>query len=156
VAPVPDVAFIALGSNLGDRDAYLARARLALAELPLSRVIAESTIEETAPLGPSDQPAYLNQMVALRTDLPPRTLLTHLLEIEQSQGRRRDGRWGPRTLDLDIVTYRDTTVDDPDLHVPHRELPNRAFWQRELEELERAIVTPTAADGNGRLREGDA
>ena len=140
---MPDVAFVALGSNLGDRHAYLSRARAALATLPGTRVIGESTIEETAPLGPSDQPAYLNQMVALETDLSPRTLLTHLLDIEQSQGRRRDVRWGPRTLDLDIVNYRDTIVNDPDLQVPHRELPNRDFWQRELAELSSAQRAPS-------------
>jgi len=129
------MAFIALGSNLGDRAAMIARARAALAALPDTRVIAESTIEETAPLGPSDQPAYLNQMVAVETELPPRTLLTHLLEIERRAGRRRDVRWGPRTLDLDIVMFEDTTVNEPDLQVPHRELANRDFWQRELAEL---------------------
>ena len=137
---VPDVAFIALGSNLGDRNGFLSRARGALAALPESRLIGESTIEETAPLGPTDQPAYLNQMVALETMLAPRALLTHLLEIERNEGRRRHVRWGPRTLDLDIVAYRDATVDDPDLQVPHRELPNRDFWQRELAELRGAIA----------------
>lgn len=130
-----DVAFIALGSNLGDRAAYLSRARAALAALPGSRVLAESSIEETAPLGPADQPPYLNQMVALETPLAPRELLDRLLDIERREGRRRDVRWGPRTLDLDIVMYRDQTCDEPDLHVPHRELPNRDFWQRELDEL---------------------
>ena len=130
-----DVAFIALGSNLGDRAAYLSRARAALAALPGSRVLAESSIEETAPLGPADQPPYLNQMVALETPLAPRELLDRLLDIERREGRRRDVRWGPRTLDLDIVMYRDQTCDEPDLHVLHRELPNRDFWQRELDEL---------------------
>ena len=134
-----DVAFVALGSNLGDRDAYLARARAALSELPATRVLAASRIEETAPLGPADQPAYLNQMVALETELEPRALLTHLLEIERTEGRRRDVRWGPRTLDLDIVAYRHAIVSDPDLSVPHRELPNRDFWQRELAELRGAL-----------------
>jgi 2-amino-4-hydroxy-6-hydroxymethyldihydropteridine diphosphokinase len=133
--PVSDVAFIALGSNLGDRNGFLARAREALAALPDSRVVGTSTIEETAPLGPTDQPPYLNQMVALETELTPRTLLEHLLEIEQREGRQRSARWGPRTLDLDIVAYRDATVNDRDLQVPHRELPNRDFWQRELAEL---------------------
>ncbi|HEY4305600.1 MAG TPA: 2-amino-4-hydroxy-6-hydroxymethyldihydropteridine diphosphokinase [Gemmatimonadaceae bacterium] len=137
--PVSDVAFIALGSNLGDRHAYLSRARWALDALPASRIVAESTIEETAPLGPADQPAYLNQMVALETTLEPHALLTSLLEIEQREGRQRDVRWGPRTLDLDIVAYRDATVNDEDLQVPHRELPNRDFWQRELAEL-RSII----------------
>ena len=131
----PSVVYLGFGSNLGDRDAYLARARQALAALPGSRVVGASTIEETAPLGPADQPAYLNQMIALETALAPRALLTRLLEIEQREGRRRDVRWGPRTLDLDIVVFGDRTVNEADLQIPHRELPHRAFWQREMEEL---------------------
>lgn len=132
---VLDVAYVALGSNLGDRHGSLARARAALAALPTSRVVGESSIEETPPLGPSDQPSYLNQMIALETELTPRELLTHLLAIEQAEGRRRDVRWGPRTLDLDIVRYEKQTVDEPDLQVPHPEIANRDFWQRELIEL---------------------
>ena len=134
--PTPDVAFVALGSNLGDRAGFLSRAREALAALPNSRILAESSIEETAPLGPADQPAYLNQMVALETPLAPRELLERVLEIERAEGRRRNVRWGPRTLDLDIVAYRVQTCDEPDLCVPHPELPNRDFWQRELAELQ--------------------
>jgi 2-amino-4-hydroxy-6-hydroxymethyldihydropteridine diphosphokinase len=130
-----DVAYIALGSNIGDRTGYLARARTALAALPGGRVIAESSIEETEPLGPVPQEKYLNQMVALETTLAPRVLLAHLLEIETAEGRSRNVRWGPRTLDLDIVSFEKQRVDDPDLHVPHAELPNREFWQRELAEL---------------------
>lgn len=132
-----DVAYIALGSNVGDRDAHLARARAALAALPDSRVVAESSIEETAPLGLIDQPSFLNQMVAVETSLAPRDLLGHLHAIEAREGRVRRARWGPRTLDLDIVCFDRQTVDDPDLHVPHREIPNRPFWQRELDELRR-------------------
>jgi 2-amino-4-hydroxy-6-hydroxymethyldihydropteridine diphosphokinase len=135
VRPMRDVAYVALGSNLGDRLATLVRARLALAALPDTRVIGESAIEETAPIGPLDQPPYLNQMIALDTALVPRDLLIHLLEIEQREGRVRGERWGPRTLDLDIVRYESLVVDAPDLHVPHRELANRDFWQRELAEL---------------------
>ena len=130
-----DVAYVALGSNLGDREGYLARGRAALAALPGSRIVAESSIEETLPLGGADQPAYLNQMVALETSLAPRELLVQLLAIEQREGRTREVRWGSRTLDLDIVAYAHSTNDEPDLHVPHRELPNRDFWQRELAEL---------------------
>ena len=129
------MAYIALGSNLGDRDAYLARAREALAALPDSRILQTSTIEETAPLGPADQPPYLNQMVALETELSPRELLTRLLAIEAAEGRRRDVRWGPRTLDLDIVRFERQTASEPGLEVPHPELANRDFWQRELAEL---------------------
>ena len=130
-----DVAFIALGSNLGEREAYLARARAALSALPRSRVIAESSIEETEPVGPVDQPRYLNQMVSLETELTPHELLAHLHEIEAREGRTRATRWGPRTLDLDIVRFERQTVADDALTVPHPELANRAFWERELLEL---------------------
>jgi len=130
-----DVAFVALGSNLGDRTAMLANARAALARLPRTRIVGESSIEETEPLGPVEQPRFLNQMLALETALSPRELLEHLLVIERAAGRTRGVRWGPRTLDLDIVRYTNQTVSDPDLRVPHPELPNRPFWQRELAEL---------------------
>lgn len=130
-----DVAYIALGSNLGDRHGYLARARSALAALPESRILAESSIEETEPLGHLDQPYYLNQMVALETGLSPHALLAHLQEIEAHAGRTRHQRWGSRTLDLDIVCFDRQTVQEIELRVPHPELPNRQFWQRELAEL---------------------
>lgn len=130
-----DVAYVALGSNLGDRHGYLARARAAIAELPGTRIVGQSSIDETAPIGPADQPAFLNQMIAIETELAPRALLDALLGIERAEGRIRGVRWGPRTLDLDIVRYEQQTVDEPDLHVPHRELAHRDFWQRELAEL---------------------
>ncbi len=130
-----DIAYIALGSNLGDRSEYLAAARSALGELPGSRVIAASSIEETAPVGGVPQGPYLNQMVALDTTLSPRALLDALHEIERAAGRVRDVHWGPRTLDLDIVRFEHQEVREPDLVVPHPELPNRDFWRRELAEL---------------------
>ena len=131
-----DVAYIALGSNLGDRDEHLARARAALARLPSSRVVGVSAIEETAAIGPP-QAAYLNQMIALETALAPLELLDALQAIERAAGRERSVRWGPRTLDLDIVCFECATVNEPRLRVPHPELPNRDFWQRELAELRR-------------------
>lgn len=138
-----DVAYVALGSNLGDREAHLASARAALAAIARSRVIAESPVEETAPLGPPGQGAYLNQMVALETELTPAELLAELQGIERRAGRVRDVRWGPRTIDLDIVTMRDQRCDDHRCRVPHPELPNRDFWQRELAEL-RSVLRPPA------------
>jgi 2-amino-4-hydroxy-6-hydroxymethyldihydropteridine diphosphokinase len=134
-ASVADVAYIALGSNLGDREAHLAAAREGLAAVPRSRVIGLSAVEETAPLGPPGQGAYLNQMVALETSLAPAALLAELQRIERRAGRVRDVRWGPRTIDLDIVMMRDQRCDDPSCRVPHPELANRDFWQRELAEL---------------------
>ena len=130
-----DTAYIALGSNLGDRDAELSRARAALADLPDTRVVGESAVEETAPLGPVSQGPFLNQMVAVETALPPRDLLERLKAIEQRAGRVRAERWGPRVIDLDIVCYERQTANDADLRVPHPELKNRDFWQRELHEL---------------------
>jgi 2-amino-4-hydroxy-6-hydroxymethyldihydropteridine diphosphokinase len=126
---------VALGSNLGNRDGYLAQARTALGALPETELIAASRIEETAPLGPVPQPPYLNQMVLLRTALSPRALLEACRAIERAAGRQRRERWGPRTLDLDLVRVGSRTVDEPDLQLPHPELPRRDFWQRELVEL---------------------
>ena len=130
-----DVAYVALGSNVGDRDAHLAEARRALAALPESRIVAATAVEETAPIGPVEQQPYLNQMVALETTLAPLALLDRLLEIERAAGRVRTIRWGPRTLDLDIVLFETQTVAHERLTVPHPELPRRDFWQRELAEL---------------------
>lgn len=129
-------AYVALGSNLGDRDAHLAHARARLVALPQTRLVGLSRVEETAPLGPVAQPPYLNQMVLLETALSPSELLAHCRAIEAERGRERGERWGPRTLDLDIVRYGARTVREPDLTIPHPELPNRRFWQREIEEIE--------------------
>lgn len=133
------VAYIALGSNLGDRVAHLAAARDLLAALPGTVLEAASTIEETAPLGGLDQPSYLNQMVRLRTGLTPRALLEACQRIERSRGRQRaaGARWASRTLDLDIVLFGDRLVEEPGLTIPHPRLPERDFWQRELVELGR-------------------
>jgi 2-amino-4-hydroxy-6-hydroxymethyldihydropteridine diphosphokinase len=133
--PGPERAYVALGSNLGDRAAHLRAAREALGSLPGTRVVAATPIEETAPLGGKDQPLYLNQMVLLETTLEPRTLLRALQAIEHQQGRQRTERWGSRTLDLDIVRFGDRQVSETDLIIPHPELPNRDFWRRELAEL---------------------
>ncbi|HEU4566357.1 MAG TPA: 2-amino-4-hydroxy-6-hydroxymethyldihydropteridine diphosphokinase [Gemmatimonadaceae bacterium] len=133
-----DVAYIALGSNIGDRAAHLAFARDALAALPESRVVALTEAEETAPVGGVAQDPFLNQMVALETALSPHALLHALQEIERRGGRVRAVRWGPRTIDLDIVMFERQEVRAPDLIVPHPELPNRDFWQRELAQLRRA------------------
>jgi 2-amino-4-hydroxy-6-hydroxymethyldihydropteridine diphosphokinase len=132
-----DIAYLALGSNVGDRAGYLAAAREALAQLPRSRVLAMTSAEETAPLGGATTEPFLNQMIAVETELSPRALLDAILAIEQQAGRVRTIRWGDRTLDIDIVRFARQEVREPGLTVPHPELPNRDFWQRELAELER-------------------
>jgi 2-amino-4-hydroxy-6-hydroxymethyldihydropteridine diphosphokinase len=133
---VTELAFVALGSNVGDRAANLDRARVAMSLLPATRLAALSSVEETAPLGAMAQPPYLNQMVALRTRMEPVALLQALHRIESALGRVRGSRWAPRTIDLDLVQYGERTVDEPHLTLPHPGLPRRDFWQRELRELD--------------------
>ena len=130
-------AYVALGSNLGDRAAMLAFARERLATLPGTRLCGASAIEETEPLGGLAQPLYLNQMVALETELAPRELLAACPAIEAAAGRERKVRWESRQLDLDLVRYGELSLHDPELVLPHPGLAERAFWQRELAELER-------------------
>lgn len=137
--PVSEIAYIALGSNLGDRHAYLARARDAIDALSECRVVAASAVEETVPLGGLAQPPYLNQMLAVETTLDPATLLARLHRIEADAGRVRSNRWESRTLDLDIVLFDDRVVNTAELTLPHPGLLKRDFWQRELAELRDAM-----------------
>ena len=130
-----EVAYVALGSNLGDRARYLADARAALDASPGTRVTAASRVEETAPIGPAGQGAYLNQMLRVETTLAPAALLDAAQAVERAAGRVRDVRWGPRTLDVDLVLFDGRAVDTPRLRLPHPELTHRDFWQRELAEL---------------------
>lgn len=130
-----DVFYIALGSNLGNRELALTRARAAIGAIRDTRLLAASEVEETEPIGHVQQGNFLNQMVAVSTTLAPRTLLAALHRIERAAGRVRVHRWGPRTLDLDIVMQEGKEYADETLVIPHPELPNRDFWQRELAEL---------------------
>lgn len=133
--PAGRVAYVALGSNLGDRAAHLAFGRERMAALPGTRLLRASRIDETAPLGDVPQGPYLNQMVALATTLSPPTLLEALHAIERDAGRERRVRWGPRTLDLDLVLVEGVESTDGALQLPHPGLHDREFWQRELDEL---------------------
>ncbi|MGA7980373.1 MAG: 2-amino-4-hydroxy-6-hydroxymethyldihydropteridine diphosphokinase, partial [Chromatiaceae bacterium] len=121
-------AYIALGSNLADPERQVRDAVSELATLPGSTLGVCSALYQTAPVGPPGQPDYINAAVRLDTRLPPRALLGELQAIELRHGRQRDGtRWGPRTLDLDILIYGDEQVDELGLTIPHPELPRRAF-----------------------------
>lgn len=130
-------AYLALGSNLGDRAAHLAHARARLGELPDTTLLGASRIEETEPLGGLPQPPYLNQMLAIDTALSPRKLLEAGHRIEAETGRVRRTRWEPRTLDVDLVQYGEVASDEPGLLLPHPGLAERDFWARGLEELHR-------------------
>jgi 2-amino-4-hydroxy-6-hydroxymethyldihydropteridine diphosphokinase len=138
---VTERVFVSLGSNVGDRAAHLAHARARLGGLPGTRLAGVSRVEETAPLGTVPQGPYLNQMVLLETTLTPAALLAECRAIEVERGRERRERWGPRTLDLDIVRFGVRSVQEPGLTIPHPELPRRDFWRREIAELEALVVT---------------
>ncbi|MGZ8376705.1 MAG: 2-amino-4-hydroxy-6-hydroxymethyldihydropteridine diphosphokinase [Gemmatirosa sp.] len=133
-----ETVYLALGSNLGDRDAHLAFARTRIGALPDTRVLDASPVEETAPIGPASQGPYLNQMLRVDTALAPEALLDACLAIEADAGRDRAAtpRWGARTLDVDLVLFGARRVDVPRLRVPHPELERRGFWQRELAALD--------------------
>ena len=140
-----ELVFVALGSNLGDRAAMLGFARDAIAAMPDTRLLAASSVEETAPIGPPGQGAYLNQMLALRTGQSPLGLLDLLLEVEHRAGRERRERWAARTLDCDVVRFGERRIAHPRLVVPHPELWRRDFWRRELDELLAAPAVREAA-----------
>ncbi|MBA3657738.1 MAG: 2-amino-4-hydroxy-6-hydroxymethyldihydropteridine diphosphokinase [Gemmatimonadaceae bacterium] len=131
--------YIALGSNLGDKSANLLAARAAIAAIMETRIVAHTSVEETEPIGPVHQPTYLNQMLAVETSLSPEQLLSELHVIERQCGRERRERWGPRTLDLDIVKFGEQVVNTSSLTIPHPEIPNREFWKRQIAELETVL-----------------
>jgi 2-amino-4-hydroxy-6-hydroxymethyldihydropteridine diphosphokinase len=136
-------AYVGLGSNLGDRDRNVRAAVDRLGEGALT-VVRLSTIRETEPVGVTDQPKFLNAVAALETVLRPRALLDRLLEIERELGRDRtaERRWGPRTIDLDLLLYEDEMIDEPGLTVPHPRLAERRFVLEPLHELDPDLVLP--------------
>jgi 2-amino-4-hydroxy-6-hydroxymethyldihydropteridine diphosphokinase len=125
--PARSRVFVSLGSNLGDRSGCLAAAREALAALPATTVVTASSIFETAPQDREEQPAFLNQVVCLETGLQPRDLLVECQRIENEHGRERGLRFGPRTLDVDILLFQDVESEEPDLLLPHPRMLRRAF-----------------------------
>jgi 2-amino-4-hydroxy-6-hydroxymethyldihydropteridine diphosphokinase len=146
VTSTPAIAYVALGSNLGDREAHLVTAWRALAERPGTRVIAASRIYETDPVGPGPQGPYLNAVLSLETDLGALALLADLHAIERLTGRRREDeaeRWGPRTLDLDLLLYGKARISVQGLEVPHPQLHVRPFVLEPLCELAGDLQHPT-------------
>lgn len=135
----PVVAFLALGSNLGDRSAMLAYAVEQLDAAPGVRVLRVTPPEVTEPLGNLDQPDYLNAMVAVEADIRARELLRLCADIERRAGRREHEHWASRELDIDIVRFGDEESDDPSLLLPHPGLQHRAFWKRQVAQLEEVL-----------------
>ena len=143
-------AYVGLGGNLGDREATLRRAVALLAAADGVEVIKVSELCETDPVGVVEQPRFLNGAVTVETALPPRALLDALLAVERELGRVRQGeRWGPRTVDLDLLVYGDEMIDEPGLRVPHPRLHERRFALEPLAELDPELEVP----GRGKVSE---
>jgi len=137
-------AFVGLGSNLGDQQGLIAAALELLGSEEGIEVVAVSTLRETDPVGYEDQPRFLNGAAELDSELPPRELLGRLLEIERRLGRVRGQgpRFGPRTIDLDLLLHGDEVIDEPGLQIPHPRLQERRFALEPLAELDPALELP--------------
>jgi 2-amino-4-hydroxy-6-hydroxymethyldihydropteridine diphosphokinase len=135
------LAYIGVGGNLHDPIAGVKTGLALLGEMPQSRLLAQSSLYRTAPLGPPEQPDYINAVAVLETDLAPLALLDAMQAIEQSCGRRREGvRWGPRTLDLDMLLYGEQRIERARLRVPHRQMHKRGFVLIPLAEVAPATL----------------
>ena len=141
--------FVALGGNIGDPPAQIRSALRALAALPDTRLVRQSSLYRNPPAGGLDQPEFVNAVAQIETRIGPRELLDRLLEIERSQGRVRDYPNAPRTLDLDILLYGNQVVRDPGLIIPHPRMLERAFVLVPLAEIAPGVVVP----GSGRVAE---
>lgn len=135
-------AFVGLGSNIAEPSAQLAGAVARLATLPKTELVAQSLFYSSKPVGPQDQPDFVNGAAWLRTELTPLELLDQLQAIEQAHGRERIQHWGPRTLDLDLLLYGAEVINSERLTVPHAELANRDFVLQPLLDLDPARTLP--------------
>jgi len=134
--------FIGLGSNLNAPKEQLDQAIKSLSKLPLSTLIAHSSYYNSKPVGPQDQPDFINAVALIKTKLSPTSLLNHLQAIELNQGRVKKRHWGERSIDLDILLYGDLSIDSKELIIPHKELANRDFVLRPLLELDENLTLP--------------
>lgn len=134
--------FVGLGSNLADPAAQLGSAIAELAALPNTTLVAQSPFYASKPVGPQDQPDYVNGAAWLNTGLTPHVLLDHLQNIEQAHGRERLQHWGPRTLDLDVLLFGQQTLSDDRLTVPHAQLSQRDFALQPLLDLNPKLTLP--------------
>ncbi|HYE19112.1 MAG TPA: 2-amino-4-hydroxy-6-hydroxymethyldihydropteridine diphosphokinase [Tepidisphaeraceae bacterium] len=147
-------AYIALGANLGDRGANIRAAVEAIGRLAGTRVTRVSALLETAAVGgPAGAPAFLNGAAEVETELGPRELLAAMLEIERSLGRVREEKWGPRTIDLDLLMYGDAVIAEEGLHVPHPRMHERAFVMGPLAEIAGGVRHPGVGVTIGELAE---
>jgi len=142
--------WLALGSNLGDREGYLRGAIEGLQRAGL-RLLRQSRVAETEPVGIRDQPRFLNQVVEAMTTMEPRDLLTAIKSLERELGRTPGARWGPREIDIDILLYGRRIVDEDGLRIPHPELTNRPFLLELLAEVDPQLLEPVSGETMSRL-----
>jgi len=147
IAPHWWPAYIGIGSNLESPESQVSVAIKALSELPDTRLVSQSGLYRSAPMGPADQPDFVNAVVALMTQKSAMQLLQDLQEIERQHGRVRDGeRWGPRTLDLDLLAYADQVADEVKLTLPHPGIAERNFVLLPWQEIAAKFRLPDGAD----------
>jgi 2-amino-4-hydroxy-6-hydroxymethyldihydropteridine diphosphokinase len=146
-------AFVGIGSNLGEREINLGRALELLSAEDGIEVSAVSEIRETEPVGPVEQGPFLNGAARLETSLAPRELLERLLAVENRLGRVRTERWGPRTIDLDLLLYGNERIDEPGLTVPHPRLHERRFVLEPLADLDPTLEIPAKGSVSALLAE---
>lgn len=132
--------FLGLGSNLGDREAHLQAALARIRALPGTQVVRVSRFRETAPWGVEDQPAFMNAVAEVRSELGPEALLDAVKQIERELGRTPTFRWGPRLIDIDLLLYGRRRIDSPRLKVPHPEILNRPFVWEPFQEIAPEVV----------------
>ena len=144
------IAYIALGTNLGDKRRQMENALAALQQAGVT-VRRVSPFIETEPYGVTDQPAFLNGVCEVETTLSPQELLAILLKIETQQGRVRTRHWGPRVIDLDLLLYDDQIIDEPNLQVPHPDMENRGFVLQPLAAIAPQVVHPKLGQTIERL-----
>lgn len=148
----PVIAYIGLGSNLSDPGRQVRSALGTLSEHHAIQLLRHSALYLSPPMGPADQPDYVNAVAALETRLAPHRLLDLLQAIEQQQGRVRGERWGPRTLDLDILLYGDRLISDARLTLPHPGIAERAFVLYPLQEIAPDLEIPGLGTLSGLLQ----
>jgi len=150
------VACVGLGSNQDDPVRQVGSALAALSQLPETALAARSSLYHSRPVGPQDQPEFVNAVAQLETGLTAITLLRHMQAIEDNHGRRRGGRrWGPRTLDLDLLLYGEECIDTEDLKVPHPEMTRRGFVLVPLLEIVPDIIIPGAGPAHDIIKDLD-
>ncbi|KEI91195.1 2-amino-4-hydroxy-6-hydroxymethyldihydropteridine diphosphokinase [Clostridium botulinum] len=136
-----NTAYVAFGSNMGEKENYIKRALGKIEERGM-KIIKVSSIYETEPYGVLDQDSFLNGVVKIETNLTPEDLIGELLNIEKQLDRVRERRWGPRTIDLDIIFYDDLIINEKDLVIPHKDMENREFVLKPLCDIDENFIHP--------------